>query len=504
MNVTLRRILERLISRWNGFSPSQKRNIFIAAIFIIVTLAATLWVFMRPNYVTIMSGLDDKSMGQVQSKLQDLKIPDQINGSSVLVPAQEANTARVQLAMAGLPQSGYIGYSSIQNSFGMTQDQFNIQVLDELQQSLNQTIQSMDGIETAQVHIVMPSQQIFVSQPETSAKASVFVQVAPGVQLSSGQVAGIQQLVAHSVTGLTADNVTVTDQNGATLSSSAANSALGTANGASTELLMRQQLEQVKTQELTAGLNQIVGSGNAVVVVQADVTFNQVSSSSHVVSPVPGSTTGLPTSSQTAKSSSSSTSGNPGGTPGVSSTNPGMSTYVGTAGSSGNSTTSNSTVTVNYDNSYTNTSTVSDPMQVKGYSVGVFLNSNNPALTPAVINQIKSFVGNAIGQTGNSITVSSIPFPSTMNGPTSNSLNIGLYTGIAGILLLIGAGGWLIARRRKQMNERNALVSAAMPPLDLLEGLPQTDDERMRDELVHLASQKPDEFASLLRTWLAD
>jgi len=192
VNETLRSLWVRLLGRWNGFSPAQKRNIVIASVAIIAALGATFWVVMRPSYVTIMSGLDDKSLGQVQSKLQDLKIPSEMNGTSVLVPSQDANTARVQLAMAGLPQSGYIGYSSIQNSFGMTEDQFNVQVLDALQQSLNQTIESMDGIETAQVHIVMPSQTIFVSQQDDPAKASVFVQAGAGVQLSSAKVAGIQ------------------------------------------------------------------------------------------------------------------------------------------------------------------------------------------------------------------------------------------------------------------------------------------------------------------------
>jgi flagellar M-ring protein FliF len=509
VNETLRGVIVRLTSRWNGFTSSQKRNIVIAFVAIIAALSATLWVLMRPNYVTIMSGLDDKSMGQVQSKLQDLKIPAQLTGSSVLVPSQDANTARVQLAMAGLPQSGYIGYSSIQNSFGMTQDQFNIQVLDALQQSLNQTIQSIDGIESAEVHIVMPQQQVFVSQPEDTAKASVFVEVAPGVQLSSQQVSGIQELVAHSVKGLSAADVTVTDENGVTLSSvSATNPALGT-SGASTELQMKQQLEQEKTQQLSAGLSQIVGPGNAVVMVHADVTFNQVKSDSHTVTPVPGTSTGLPTSSQTSRYSSSSNSGAAGGPTGVASTNPGLPSYAGASGSTGNSTSSNTTTTTNYDNSYTNTQTVSDPIQVKGYTVGVFLNSSNGAISPATINQIKSFVANAIGQstTGSesNITVSSVPFHTTSKLPVVQQSKIALYGGIAGGLSLLGAIVWVLMRRKKRTNQFEYVESTqVLPDNDLLEDLPKTEEERMKDQLVNLANQKPDDFANLLRTWLAD
>ncbi|GMA49041.1 flagellar M-ring protein [Alicyclobacillus contaminans] len=391
----------------------QRRNILIAVVAGVVCVLVVLWMLLRPHYVTVMSGLDDKSLGQVDQKLQDLKIPDKIEGTSVLVPAADADKARIQLAMAGLPQSGYIGYSSVQSSFGMTSDQFNIQVLDALQQSLNQTIESIDGIESAQVHIVMPDQQLFVSQPDSTAKASVFVQLGQGVQLTSAQVAGIQQLVAHSVKGLTPDNVTVVDQNGVTLSGAADANAPTT--GASTELQLRQRVEQSMQSQLMQGMNSIVGPGNAVVIVHANVSFDQVTSTSHVYQPVQGSTTGLPSSVETDRSSSTTNgTSTAGGVAGQASSNPGLSTYASTTPGGGNSTSTQSHTVTNYDNSYTNTTQVNDPMQVKGYTVSVLLNSQDKQLTPAVVAQIKNFVatsiGNQAGGTNNNISVSTIPF----------------------------------------------------------------------------------------------
>ncbi|QQE81245.1 flagellar M-ring protein FliF [Alicyclobacillus sp. SO9] len=489
----------------NRFSAKQKRNIAITFVAGIACLVAILWILLRPHYVTIMSGLSNKSLGQVQTKLEALKIPNEINGSSVLVPKSQANTARVQLATAGLPQSGYIGYSSIQSKFGMTQDQFNIQVLNLLQESLGQTIQSINGINGAQVHIVMPQKQLFVSQNTSTAEASVFVQLSPGTELSSAQVAGIQQLVAHSVKGLTTQSVSVVDQNGVTLSNSGG---VGNVSGASTgEMGIRSKLEQQLQQQLQSELTTIVGSGNAVVSVHANVSFNQVKSTSKQYQPAPGQKTGLVASQQTTSSSSKSTNQS-GGAAGQSSSNPNLPTY-GTSGNGSNGAQSTKRgSTINYDNNVKKTTTVQDPMQIQGYNVGVVLNASDKQITTQEIAQIKQFVSTTVAGKGavNSVFVSKMPFhPSTAtsslgNGGQSKTL---LWAAIGGGVLLVGAGV-LLYRRRKNKEEVNETI-APQALQDLEEQLEQagvSPDEQMKRQLAKLAKQKPDEFANLVRTWL--
>jgi len=504
LNQTLRNVWARISDRWNDFAPTQRRNLIIVVLAILATIVAVLWVFMRPNYVTIMSGLDNKSLGEVQTELQTLKIPSQLNGSSVSVPASQADTARVQLAMSGLPKSGYIGYSSVSNSFGMTQDQFNVQVLDALQQSLNETIQSIDGVQNAQVHIVMPDQQLFVQQNDNPAKASVFVEVGAGVQLSPAQVSGIQELVAHSVKGLTPDNVTVTDQNGVTLSSAAAPSSNTNISSAS-EISTRQQLEQSLQSQIKQGLDDIVGAGNAVVIVHANVTFDQTETKGHFLQTPPGQNTGYPTSSDTTHSSSTNATGGAGGVVGASGSNPNLPSYSGT-NTGGNSSTTSSESKVNYDYGSVDKTTLADPIQINGYSVGVFLNANDKALTSAVIAQIKSWVDNAVGQSSavsNSVTVSTVPFQASANGLTfSNRSNLYTYGGI-GALVLVGGGLALWMRRRRKSSAGMGLDIPRVTVPVSLDDLPLTEDELMKDQLVQLASQKPDEFTNLLRTWLA-
>ncbi len=491
---------QRLIGK---LTPAQRRNLGIVLAAGVACIAVILWVVLRPHYVTVLTGLDNKSLGQVETQLQTLKIPSRITGSAVEVPAAQADTARVQLAMAGLPKSGYIGYGSVSNSLGMTQDQFNIQVLDALQQSLNQTIQSINGIESAQVHIVMPTQQLFVSQPTDAAKASVFVQLGSGVQLSNVQVAGIQQLVAHSVKGLSVNNVTVIDQNGVDLSSPENSTSLQGA--AANELAIRQQMEQDLNNQLTQGLTRIVGPGNVVVMVHANVTFNRVQSKSHVVQPVAGQSTGLPTSTSVTRSSSNSTGSTAGGTPGQSGTNPNLPTYGGITGGGGSTASSQSQTNTTYDNSWTDTQTVSDPMQIQGVTVGVFLNSQNPNLSPAVMGQIQSFVANAVGlKTGtsakNDISVVKVPFSTGVSPVNSGNLlhQTWLWAALAGLLLL-GVGGVYLRSRR---SSAKPVVETGVN-LPSLEDIPVSPEAQMREELGRLAQRRPEEFANLLRSWLS-
>jgi flagellar M-ring protein FliF len=505
VNSSLKQVWARVAPFLNRFSAKQRRNIAITIVAGVACLVAILWVLLRPHYVTIMSGLSNKSLGQVQTKLETLKIPNQINGTSVLVPKSQANTARVQLATAGLPQSGYIGYSSIQSKFGMTQDQFNIQVLDLLQQSLGQTIQSINGVNGAQVHIVMPQKQLFVSQNTTTAEASVFVQVSPGSQLSGAQVSGIQQLVAHSVKGLTAQNVSVVNQNGVTLSDTAG---VGNASGASSsELGVRTKLEMQLQRQLQSELTTIVGPGNAVVSVHANVSFNQIKSTSKQYQPAKGQKTGLIANQQTSRSSSKSTN-QAGGVAGQSSSNPNLPTY-GTSGSGNTGSQSTNTKnTTNYDNNVKKTTTVQDPMQIQGYNVGVVLNASDKQLTSQEISQIKQFVSTTVAGKGsvNSVFVSKVPFHPTATGSTLNSGGQSktlLWAGVIGGAILL-AVGVLLFRRRKNNGEVNETVSpqALKDVEDELERAGISSDEQMKRQLAKLAKQKPDEFANLVRTWL--
>ena len=507
MNPTLAVWLKRLRSYYEGLESRQRRNLLIISAVGIVTVLVLSLVFLNPDYQVVFANLGAKSAGQITQKLEQMKIPYELQGNTILVPAAQADQVRINMAMAGLPASGTVEYSSIfqQGSMlGMTSQELNLQVLGVLEQRIGQSIQSINGIENAQVNIVLPQQQTFlVPTSDLGAKASVLLTVGAGATLTPGQIFGIQELVSHAVQGLSSQNVSVVDQYGNALSSSQTGGAgINLASQLQNELNLRQQLETTLASQLKSSLIKLVGPGNVEVVVNANVTFNRETQQQHTVAPGPA------LSNQTS-SSTGTGGGSVGGIAGQATQNPNAVSY-GSAGNGAGSSSSNRSTTTNYDNSYTNTATTFDPIQLKGYTVSVMVNSNAVPLTPQLSRQIQSYVltaagQQAIGAKATGVTVLGIPFAATaaVAGATGTFFGSPLALGAVALLL---AGGTVAAvlilrrRKRKQVTDE-ALDSLSLASLVNMPSEPQ--DMAVLRQLKELASRRPEAFASLVRSWLS-
>lgn len=512
MNFDFAAWLTKAKSYYDSLENRQRRNLWIIATIAIVMLVILLSVFLNPNYETVFSNLDATSAGQITQKLEQMKIPYQLQGDNIAVPASQADQVRVDMAMDGLPSTGNIDYSQIfqGNTFGLSDQELNLQILNVLQNRLAQSIESINGIESAQVNIVMPQQQTFIDPSEDfGAKASVLLTVGPGVALDPAQVGGIAQLVAHSVQGLSASAVTVVDQYGNDLTATA-----GTSGGASStlsgpaaqELALQMQIEQTLQNQLQSSLVNMVGPGNVSVIVHANVSFNQIASQSHVVQ------AGPPLSSQASSSSTTGGSGGngTGGVAGQATQNSNLVTY-GSSGS-GQSASSNRSSTTNYDNSYRDTTVTGEPMQVQGYTVSVLVNSRAVPLTAALKQSLQSYVLTAIGQRGTTalspiVTVLGMPFvASSVGAGASTSFPGGPIALAAVAALLLGAGGTVVFVRRSR--RRQQLTSEAIDSLSKASSLASSQEESpeavIARQLKDLALRRPEAFAALLRSWLTE
>lgn len=511
MNFDLAAWLNRAKAYYSGLEGRQRRNLWIIAIIVLLLVIILSSVLLNPNYETVFSNLDAKSAGQITQKLDESKIPYQLQGTDILVPASMADQARIDMAMDGLPSSGTIDYSQIfqGSTFGMSDQELTLQVLNVLQGRIAQSIESINGIEDAQVNIVMPQTQSFLD-PSTNygAKASVLVTVGAGASLDPGQVAGIQQLVAHAVQGLNASDVTVVDQYGNDLS--AANGGGGSSFGAtgsnavSAELAAQMQVEQQLQTQLQNTLQNLVGQGNLSVIVHANVSFNQVSTQSHQVQ------AGPPLSAQAASSTSSGGGSGTGGVAGQATQNSNLVTY-GSSGNGGQSQSSQRSSTTNYDNSYTDVTSTGQPMQIQGYTVSVLVNSNAVTLSPTLRQTLQSLVLTAIGQTASrrvvpTVTVAALPFApgigvlAGQSSPLTGPLGIG--AGVA-LLLLVG-GGLLLARRSRRRKQITSQAIESLSAASLVNAPEETPEGAISRQLKDLAVRRPDAFASLLRSWLAE
>ena len=509
MNQQIQQYISRLKDYYTNFTKRQKRTLWLVVVFFVVVVSILGALLLNPHYQVVFSNLDAKSAGQITNQLSQQKIPYKLQGNNILVPAAMADKVRIDMAMVGLPSSsGTIDYSSIfqqSNMFGMTSQELNLQVLNVLEQRLAQTISSINGIEGAQVNIVMPQQQSFLVQQNTGgAKASVLLNVAPGYVLTSQQVFGIQQLVSHSVQGLSAANVSVVDQNGNVLSNNSGNASGVTAalsGQVTNQLAVEQSLEQNLEAQIKSSLGNMVGTNNVSVMVHANISINNITQQKHQVMQGP------PLSNQTSSSITGPTSSS-GGIAGQATQNPNLPNYAANGTGVGNSSSSKNTTT-NYDNNYTNTTTQFDPLQINGYTVSVLINSNSIKMTPQLQNSIRSYVQTAIGQAGNAkatnITILSQPFTvPTVTTPTKPFYSSPLmYIGV-GVIVVIGLLIlFLLRSRSRRKPAENPLLESAMVD-NLSEPIPESAESKLTNELKDLALRRPEAFASLVRTWLSE
>ena len=424
----------------------------------VVGVIVAAMVFMgdesKPSYQPLFTNLQSSDAGAITQQLASQKIPYQLanGGSTVLVPAADVDQERIALAQQGLPQAGNVGFSNLEKS-GITTSDFvqQVEYQQALEGQLEQTISSIQGVQSAQVNLVVPQQSDFAVGTQQATTASILVNLSPGTSLSSGQVSAVVHLAASSVPGLKSSDVTVVDNHGDVLT--APGDAGGTSGASNT-----QQTDAYDNQlaaSLTALLARVVGEGNAAVQVNALLNFNQ---SQTTTNGLQLNAQGQPVTAPTGQNTSNSTYNGTGTPPsGVL----GSSQPSTTTGGNGTYTTTSSQVT----NAVGQVSqTVKQaPGQVERTSVAVLLNSSKAKKVDQT--QVESLVTAAAGlnkANGDQLVVTSMPFASaagsqsaaeTAASASAHRQQLLEHAGeIGGLLLLIAAMVavtlWAAKRRR--------------------------------------------------------
>ena len=190
-----------------------------ALVVAIVSIAA--YYLSRPTFETLYSGLDREDVSRIGSVLKSTGITFDINpeGNAVSVPYGQTAQARMLLAERGLPQSANAGYELFDKvgALGLTSFMQEVTRVRALEGELARTIQLIRGVKAARVHIVMPDEGSFrrAKQPPS---ASVIIRTEGPDDTSAAQA--IRHLIASSLPGMTVDQVTVLNTDGAILSAS--------------------------------------------------------------------------------------------------------------------------------------------------------------------------------------------------------------------------------------------------------------------------------------------
>ncbi|HUV41512.1 MAG TPA: flagellar basal-body MS-ring/collar protein FliF [Sedimentisphaerales bacterium] len=268
--------LEKIIAVWRNVSLVQRALLLaISMTFMIVAGMLVYWA-RRPEMQTLYQGLAPEEAAKVTDQISQQGVNYELRngGTTILAPKEKIYQLRLDMAKEGLPSGDQGGYKIFDNDkIGISPFVQNVNLQRALQEELAKSIQMIDGVVHARVHIVSPDKTLFTSEQDNTT-ASIVLRLKPGYRLSPVNIAAITHLVAGSVPNLKSEKVTVIDSKGQLLSYTGDQT---TDNGASTVADYKERVEHNLADKVEQMLTTALGPGRASVKVSAEIDMTSVS-----------------------------------------------------------------------------------------------------------------------------------------------------------------------------------------------------------------------------------
>ena len=503
------------VTKWKAISNGKKvayASLFIGLIIIIIYLGM---YTNGNNYAVLFSNLDANDSKTVTASLEEKKITWKANGNTILVPKGDVDKLRLDLAPT--ITNGSKGFELLDTSkFGATEQEMNIEYQRALQGELERTIKSFPQIESARVHIVPSESSVFVKD-STSGSASVTLKMKIGQKLSNDQVRAIVALMTGSIKNLPKENVQVIDGNMTLLTKGIFDKDNPDATF-STEKQQNAKLEVEK--ELESKISKVLEPAykDVRVSVNADLNFDAVQNNSTKYG-----TTGTIESQHRIIDSSGGTTIIPSQSPVDQNMN---NTIAPTKTPTTNVNHIEETNNVAVDKS--ETKTIKAPGEIKKVTTSILLNGN---LDEAARSKIKNLVISAIAydeKRGDNISIEGLVFDTAlqdktkkdlvdMQKTTDNEKKMALYKligEVVGGVLLLALIIFLIKKRKGEDVDIehkgiDVLIDDNMVKPNPIHYKPidfEVNDEKshIESEIKKYATDKPDQVADIVKSWLAE
>jgi flagellar M-ring protein FliF len=210
-------ILEQIKKFWAGLSRAKKVALIVVTSTVLVGVVAVALLGSRVRYVPLYTGLSTEDSASIVAKLKEQKVLHRVTSTGIEVPEEHVHELRLDLAAAGLPRGGGVGFEIFDSArFGATEFEQQVNLRRALEGELARSIMTIEGVVSARVHLVLPERRLFAARSE-GASASVVVKLQPGIDFGKREVAGVVHLVSSAVPGLSKDRVSVVNTDGVTL-----------------------------------------------------------------------------------------------------------------------------------------------------------------------------------------------------------------------------------------------------------------------------------------------
>jgi flagellar M-ring protein FliF len=246
----------------SGFASLGMRRLVLLGLVGLTVLGAvtTAAVYLgRPVMQPIYTGLTTQDVSRITAALAEAGISFDVNEqrNAVLVPFGQTSRARSLLAQKGLPTSSRAGYELFDQmgSIGLTSFMQEVTRVRALEGEIARTIQTLDGVAAARVHLVLADPGSF-RRERRDPSGSVLLRLDERWQTASAQA--VRHIVAAAVPGMKIEQVSVAATDGRLLASGGDELSLGSHKHAELERTMAAEVEQRASRTLSA----ILGAGH--------------------------------------------------------------------------------------------------------------------------------------------------------------------------------------------------------------------------------------------------
>ncbi|WP_024948207.1 flagellar basal-body MS-ring/collar protein FliF [Helicobacter pylori] len=287
----LKVLLQRIVDFFIKLNKKQKIALIVAVVLITALLVfLLLYPFKEKDYAqggygVLFERLDSSDNALILQHLQQNQIPYKIlKDDTILIPKDRVYEERITLASQGIPKTSKVGFEIFDTKdFGATDFDQNIKLIRAIEGELSRTIESLNPILKANVHIAIPKDSVFVAK-EVPPSASVMLKLKPDMKLSPTQILGIKNLIAAAVPKLTTENVKIVNENGESIGEG--DILENSKELALEQLRYKQNFENILENKIVNILAPIVGGKNKVVArVNAEFDFSQKKSTKETFDP---------------------------------------------------------------------------------------------------------------------------------------------------------------------------------------------------------------------------
>jgi flagellar M-ring protein FliF len=536
---------KKLTESWGSFSKTTKWSIIGTFVATLLLLSIIVFFSSRTSYAALYTNLSPAEAGEIKTAIEEQGIPVQISsdGKAVSVPNEEIANLKVSLAADGIPKSGNVNYSIFSENMGlgMTDRHFDVVERDAMQNELADLIKQIDGVTEANVMITLPKENVWITDEEQVATASVVVKGDPTFQLDQKQINGLYHLISKSVPNLPPEQIVIMDQNGQVFEIQDENETDTTLSVYQQQREIKKDIEKDIQRELQQMLGLTLGRDKVVVSVMASIDFTKEKREENLVEPVNKETNeGIDISVERIVETYSSEGPTADDVTGVGETE--IANYPGLA-LGGNSESEKTEERVNREVNRINRQIELSPYVIDDITINVGVEPPNPkdleSLTQQNIadisNLLKNTVSTSLSMNGNQVTDAQLDdrisvFATEFQGktivnggkPEESLLNINnipnyvlifIGVGLALLILIVLIIVFVIRKRKREELEEEFEYEMFEPPLSTI----RTDeDEEMdlsefntkanpkRKTIEKLAKGRPEDFAKLLRTWMSE